>query len=141
MLYQMIALLLAAEVVLSTGGELPGPPERTLALIGDEVQAWGFSEVPPKSRLQAALALSDANARAELIKYVKVKVTDSLKANSTLASEEIEMRTQEVAKGLLPALPPPQHGWRKLQRGEEVVLQVWSRLTAPAAKLQELVAR
>lgn len=137
----MIALLLAAEVVLSTGGELAGPPQETLAVTGDDVQAWGFSEVPPKSRLQAALALTDANARAELIKYVKVKVTDSLKADSTLTSEEIEMRTQEVAKGLLPGLPPPEHGWRKLKRGDEVVLQVWSRFKVPAATLAALVAK
>ena len=140
MLYQMIALLLAAEVVLASGGELAGPPDQTLTQTGDHVQAWGFSEVPPKSRLQAALALADANARAELVKFVKVTVTDAYKENSTLTSQEIETRTQEIAKGLLPALPPAQHGWRKLKRGDEVVLQVWARLTASKARLQELVA-
>ena len=140
MLYQMIALLLAAEVVLSTGGELAGPPEQTLTVQGDDVQAWGFSEVPPKSRLQAALALADANARAELVKFVKVKVTDAYKENSTLTSQEIETRTQEIARGLLPALPPPQHGWRRLKRDDGVVLQVWARLTASSAKLREMVS-
>jgi hypothetical protein len=134
------ALLLAAEQVLASGGELAGPPEQTLAVAGDQVEAWGFSEVPPKSRLQAALALSDANARAELVKYVKVKVTDALSEKSTLTSEEIESRTQEIARGLLPELPPAQHGWRKLKRGDEIVLQVWSRLTASVARLKELVA-
>jgi len=171
-----LALLLAADTVLAAGGELAGPPEQTLVVAGEDVTAWGFSEVPPRSRLQAALALSDANARAELVKFVRATVTDALKSRSTLtiggagsagdgrrpqggastggagsagdgrrpqggaSNEEIEVRTREVARGLLPALAPPQHGWRKLKRGDEVVLQVWSRMTAPAARLRELMA-
>jgi hypothetical protein len=135
------ALLLAAETILSAGGELPGPPEQTLVVSGDEVAAWGFSEVPPNSRMQAALALSDANARAELLKFVRAQVEDAYREKSSLSSEEIEQHTREVAKGLLPGLPPPQHGWRKLKRDGQVVLQVWSRLTASKARLSQLVQK
>jgi hypothetical protein len=141
MLSQMIALMLlvAAETVLAQGGELPGPPAQTVVTEGEEVAVFGFSEVPPKSRLQAALALADANARAELIKLVRVQVEDSLKSRSTATQEEIESRTREVAKSALPALSPAQHGWRRLKRGDGQVLQVWSRLTLPKTTLRALM--
>lgn len=131
----MIALMLAAEVVLATGGELPGPPAQTTQEQGEDVLAYGFTEVPPKSRLQAAYALADANARAEIVKLVRVKVTDSLKARETLTSAEIETRTTEAARGILPALSLAQHGWRRIDRDGVRVLQVWSRISIPKAKL------
>ncbi|MGZ6142296.1 MAG: hypothetical protein ACXWLM_03105 [Myxococcales bacterium] len=135
----MLALLLASEIVLATGGELAGPPAQTVAEEGADVAAFGFSEVPPKARLQAAFALSDAVARAEIVKLVRVRVEDSLKARETLTAQQIESRTTEVAHGLLPALSIAQHGWRRIKRGDETVLQVWSRVALPKAKLAELI--
>src|SRR4051812_26403793 len=130
---EMLALLLLlaaapAEEVLARGGELDGPPAQSIESGGAQVIAWGFTEVPPKSRLQAAFAVSDANARAELVKLVRVQVEDSLKSNSTATHEEIETLTREAAHGVLPAISPAQHGWRRLKRGDEQVLQVWSRI-------------
>src|SRR5439155_15731045 len=115
----MITLLLLiaaapAEEVLAKGGELDGPPAQTIENGETLVVAWGFTEVPPKSRMQAAYALTDANARAELVKLVRVQVEESLKSNSTATAEEIETLTREAAHGLLPALEPAQHGWRRL---------------------------
>jgi hypothetical protein len=137
-----LALLVAAapDEVLAHGGELDGPPAQTTVVEGDQVTAFGFTEVPPKSRLQAAYAISDANARAEIVKLVRVQVTDALKAHSTESSEEIETLTREVAKGLLPALPQAEHGWRRLKRGDEVVLQVWSRIALARSQLKKVVA-
>ncbi len=48
----MIALLLLiaaapAEEVLARGGELDGPPAQTTVTEGDELVAFGYSEVPP----------------------------------------------------------------------------------------------
>jgi hypothetical protein len=140
----MLALLLvvalgAGEEVIARGGELDGPPERTAGKEGADFAAYGFAEVPGGSRLQAALALADANARAELQKIARVHVEDSLKANSTATTEEIESRTREFAHGLLPALALPQHGWRKLKRGDSIVLQVWARVSIPQDRFDELL--
>jgi hypothetical protein len=137
-----LLLLLAAgpvEEVVAHGGELAGPPSLPVAVEAAEIAAYGFSEVPADSRLQAALALADANARAELVKYARVRVTDELKSKSTESSEQIETRTREMSHGLLPALALPAHGWRKLKRGGETVLQVWSRISIPQARFDELL--
>jgi hypothetical protein len=144
MLPGMLALLLVliaapSEEVVAHGGELPGPPTQTVAKEAGEIAAYGFSEVPGDSRLQAALALADANARAELVKHARIRIEDSLKSYSTESSEQIEARTRELSHGLLPALALPQHGWRKLKRGSEVVLQVWARVSIPQSRFDELL--
>jgi hypothetical protein len=137
----LFLLLIAAPVedVVAHGGDLAGPPATSIAKEETELAAYGFSEVPGDSRLQAAFALSDANARAELVKYARVRIEDSLKSRSTESSEQIETRTREFAHGLLPHMALPEHGWRKLKRGKEVVLQVWSRLTLPQARFDEVL--
>ncbi|HEX4386225.1 MAG TPA: hypothetical protein VH083_24890 [Myxococcales bacterium] len=137
----LLLLLVAAPVedVIAHGGDLAGPPATSINKEGDEIAAYGFSEVPGDSRLQAAFALSDANARAELVKYGRVRIKDSLKSVSTESSEKIETRTQELAHGLVPHVALPEHGWRKLKRGNEVVLQVWSRITLPQIRFDELL--
>jgi hypothetical protein len=142
----MIAILLLlaaapAEEVLAKGGELAGPPAQTIENGETLVVAWGFAEVPPKSRMQAAYALTDANARAELVKLVRVQVEDSLKSNSTATTEEIETRTREAAHGVLPAISPAQHGWRRLKRGGEQVLQVWSRIALDRSRMHEIISK
>jgi hypothetical protein len=137
----LLLLLVAAPVedVIAHGGDLAGPPATSIAKEGDEIAAYGFSEVPGDSRLQGAFAISDAGARSELVKYARVRITDSLKSLSTESSEKIETRTQELAHGLVPVVALPEHGWRKLKRGNEVVLQVWSRITLPQARFDELL--
>jgi hypothetical protein len=137
----MIALLLAAEVVLGQGGELEGPPTATVVSEGTEIVAFGFAEVPIKSRLQAALALADANARAELLAAVRAGVAEVQRDVQTADSQQIERINAQVASGVLPALSPARHGWRKLQRDGEAVLQVWSRMTAQRGALVEALAK
>jgi hypothetical protein len=109
---------------------LDGPPVTSITNEGDRIVAFGFSEVPGKSRLQAALALADAVARGELLAAVRAGVADAQRDVQTGDTQEVERITAQVASGVLPALSPAQHGWRKIQRDGEVVLQVWSRLTA-----------
>lgn len=70
-----------------------------------------------------------------------MRIESTFKAHSTDAAEEIESRTREIAHGLLPALSPAQHGWRRIQRGDVQVLQIWSRLTLPGARLRDLLAK
>lgn len=137
MLYTMLAALVAAEVVLASGGNLAGPPppDKAVAREGAEVAAYAFAEVPGNARLQAALAAADSGARAELVKYVRVKVSESYKEHD---EDAIERRTREVAKAMLPAMGVPRRGWRKVERDGEVYLQVWSRICVDAAKLAEL---
>ncbi len=82
------------------------------------------------------------------MKLVRVRVEDSLNAHSTATgtatttatTEEIESKTREVAHGLLPALPPARHGWRRIKRGDEQVLQIWSRIALAKARLAEAIA-
>ena len=137
----LLLLLVAAPVeeVIAHGGDLAGPPATSIAKEGAEIAAYGFSEVPGDSRLQGAFAISDAGARAELVKYARVRIVDSLKSHSTESAEQIETRTQELAHGLVPHVGVPEHGWRKLKRGGEVVLQVWSRITLAQARFDELL--
>lgn len=135
------------ERTLSSGGELDLScvPVSAVHTEGESVIAWGLSEVPGASRLQAALALADAAARAELVASVKVGVASLFRsAGSTTQSGQgeqvvLEKLTAQVASGLLPALPPAQHGWRKVKRGDLEVLIVASKLTAQKRAVQESV--
>lgn len=106
---------------------------------------WGLSELPGASRLQAALALADAAARAELVASVQVGVASLFRSagqttqgglGSALVLERV---TAQVASGLLPALAPPGHGWRKVKRGAAEVLIVAARLTAGRRAVQQSV--
>jgi hypothetical protein len=142
MLWLMIALLLAAEVVLAHGGELDGPPSATVVAEGEEIVAYGFAEVPAKSRMQAAEALANAKARSELLAMVRAGVADVQRDFQSNDSQQVERITAQVASGVLPGLSPARHGWRTLQRdGDAPVLQVWSRLTAKRSALFEALAK
>jgi hypothetical protein len=136
------------ERTLSSGGDLDLAcvPSTSVTTDGDTVIAWGLSEVPGASRLQAALALVDAAARAELVASVQVGVASLFRSSgqttqggqgSALVLEKV---TAQVASGLLPALAPPVHGWRKVKRGAAEVLVVAARLTAGKRAVQESVA-
>ena len=146
MLHTMLRLLLAlaltacattrpampTERVLDSGGELQLSALPDPSVTRDDVQlvAFALAEVPGDSRLQAALAIADAQARAELLKAVRVGIASALSAHTDGASQTVNQATAEVASGVLPALPPPSHSWRKIERDGAVVLQVFSRVTA-----------
>lgn len=106
-----------------------GLPPATVELTDAQVVVWGMTEVPADSRLQAALAMVDAIARAELLKYIRAGVASLALDVQTGAGQELARVDAEVAKGLLPGLAPPRHAWHKVRRGDEMVLRLYARLT------------
>lgn len=134
------------EALLERGGELDLStfPATTVELRGPLLIAYGLTEVPPKSRLQAAYALADAVARAELLSAVRVGVAslqrETLSSAGGREAQEIESITAQATRGLLPALPAPGHAWQLVERDGERVLRVWSRLAAPRAEVEKAVA-
>ncbi len=138
------------EEVISTGGELSfaAIPAATIQRAKGEIVAWGLAEVPGDSRLQAALALVDANVRAELLSSIRVGITSSLETSTTsVATRDASGRAQshesqqviehvvQATAGMLPALAPIQHGWRKVRRDGVVILQLCARIVAPEETL------
>ena len=131
------------EQLLSSGGELDLSclPPGTIENRGASLVAWGLTEVPGGSRLQAALALADAAARAELVASVRVGIASlfrSAEADDRVSAEKL---TVQVASGLLPALEPARHGWRRVRRGSEEVLVIAARISADRAALQASMAK
>jgi hypothetical protein len=129
------------EQVLASGGDtaiIDAPLS-----VGQSVVAVSASvEVPGDSRLQAALAMVDAITRAELCKTVAVAIV-SLGSDRQVdsAAPEVMSYTAEATRVLLPALPLPAHAWRKVRRGDEVVLVLFGRLEVPRAQLATAVAK
>ena len=138
------------EEVISTGGELSFAqiPAASIQRTNGEVVAWGLTEVPGDSRLQAALALVDANVRAELLSAIRVGIASSLEVNTSSSttrdaqaapqsreSQQVVERIVQTTAGLLPSLAPIQHGWRKIRRDGVVVLQLCARIVAPEEAL------
>jgi hypothetical protein len=132
-----------SEQVLERGGELDLAllPRSTIVRAGGELTAWGITQVPADSRLQAAYAIADADARAELIMAVRVGIASSLTATSTASSgsgavgpdsQEVNEQIAQVSNGFLPSLSPAQHGWKKVRPapGREVVMLVVSKISA-----------
>lgn len=146
----------SSEEVLASGGELnlAQLPAATIERSASQLIAFGLAEVPGDSRLQAALALADANARAELLSAIRVGIASSLTVTSSastsggsnssgsreLDSQAVDEKTAQVASGVLPALAPAQHGWRKLRRNGEVVLLVCARISASESALASTLA-
>jgi hypothetical protein len=138
------------EEVISSGGELSFAqiPAASIQRANGEIVAWGLAEVPGDSRLQAALALVDANVRAELLSAIRVGIASSLEVNTASSStrdaqsgtqsresQQVVERVVQTTAGLLPSLAPIQHGWRKIRRDGVVVLQLCARIVAPEEAL------
>lgn len=139
--------LAAGEVLLSTGGDLDLTrlPAATVTRTADRLIAIGQTEVPASSRLQAALALVDAVARAELVTALRSGIAslelDRQAQEAGRATQSIEVITAQAAHGLLPGLAPARHGWQKVRRGGEEVLRLWSRVEAGRAEVEQSVAK
>lgn len=130
---------LPGERVLERGGELREQwPERSLEVTPDVVHVWGVSEVPDGSRLQLALSGVDAITRSELLKAVRVRVQAVMQDVESDDPERrsISLRTTESVAGVLDRAGPLPHGWARVQRGQNVVLRLWARLTLPRSELE-----
>ena len=139
------------ETLLSRGGDLPleGRPSATVKQEGPNLVTWASTEVPGDSRLQAALAMVDAIVRSELLKAVQVGVAsvETVDASAGSGGEKLSITSSaaEVAKGLLPKLPLPQHAWLKVRRDGAEVLRLYARLevnrTTVTTAVQEALSK
>ncbi len=123
-------------------GELELPPSDTLVYEDGHVEAWAMTEVPAGSRRQAAFAMVDAIARAELLKVLRVGVkTIALDYETSLGELQLQQISSESAAGVVLQAGPSPHGYRFLRRDGEDKLQVWTRLRVPIEMLSSSMER
>jgi len=128
----LASLLEPGEVLVERGGELAleSPPRETVRIEEGAIVAWGITEVPGSSRLQPALAMADALARAELVKALRVALTAADEVRASDEAQSASTATAELARALLPALPAPRHAWIKVRREGKLWLRLYARLVA-----------
>jgi hypothetical protein len=127
--------------VLERGGELSEVTVdmTKVTVTPHAVTLWGVIEVPDGSRMQAAYAGVDAVARSEFLKLIRVRVADVM---VSVESTEPARRTAfehtfEAVGGVVRHAGTPQHGWERVQRGDQIVLRVWACLRIPRADLED----
>ncbi len=109
-------------------------PTPTVRIVDDEVHAWGLVETPAGSRLQAVRTMALAVARAELSKFLQVRVTSEMEDRATDANDaRIADLTREITQRALPAGGPPSFGWRSTT---ETITMV-ARIRVPVAALRQ----
>jgi hypothetical protein len=123
--------------VLARGGELGGVSleDKKAIITNTTVSVWGVIEVPDGSRMQATYAGVDAITRSELLKLIRVRIQDEVVSvdSTDPARRDVYERTVESVAGSLRGAGEKAYGWERVQRGEQVVLRVWSRLSVPIA--------
>ena len=118
----------------ATGGTLSIETTRpTTEVVGDELHVWGYVEAPAASRRQAVQSMAAAVARAELSKFLQVRV-QSLTVDNTAdnAPNRIAHFTQEITAFALPRSPPPEFGWTI----EDLKIRMVARVAVPLATLK-----
>lgn len=111
----------AAELLDGTLDPLALPPQPVV--LGPEgAQAYGVAEVPAGSRLQAAYALADAAARAELARLLLTRLQSLTLAVTTELETEARQACVERARAALPGLAAARHGARLSADGRRLVL-------------------
>lgn len=141
-----LPLALAVSLLGACGGAAPATDTAdTSALVGtldpatvpaqpvvfgrDGLHAYGLTEVPAGSRLQAAYVMADAQARAELARLVEVRITSTLAARFTEDQTEVRRTCLERARASLPGLAATAHGARSASDGR--TLTVAARIDVP----------
>lgn len=121
--------------ILERGGESLHLEQTNLVVTHDAITAWGVIEVPDGARLQAAYAGADALARAELLKFLRVRIADVMVSvdSTDPARRDAYEHTVESVAGSLRHAGTAQHSWERVQQASDVILRVWSRLTVPRA--------
>lgn len=104
-------------------------PARPVVFGRDGLHAYGLTEVPAGSRLQAAYVIADAQARAELARLVEVRITSTLSALFKEDSTEVRRTCLEQARASLPGLAATAHGARSSADGR--TLSVAARIDVP----------
>jgi hypothetical protein len=128
---------LSGERVLARGGDV-SLGDKQLQVTGTSVSAWGVIEVPDGSRVQAAYAGADAIARSELLKLVRVRIEGVMVSvdSTDPARQDAFEHTLETVDGALRRAGTTNHAWERVQRGDQRILRVWSRVTVPRTELE-----
>jgi hypothetical protein len=124
------------------GGELrvADMPNANIERGSDSLAIWGMTEVPAASRLQAAYAMVDAIARAELVKLVQVTIASEERDVDDGQRQTIELRTRETVAARVPTLGVLQHGWQRVSQDGQPALRIVGRLTVTRTAMRELLA-
>jgi hypothetical protein len=101
------------------------------------VSAFGLAEVPAGSRLQAAYALTDAAARAELARLLDARITSLTFAHVTEAATDARRLCLERARAALPGLTVGARGARATPDGAR--LRVASRIDLTPAEASSVL--
>jgi hypothetical protein len=104
-------------------------PARPVVFDQDGLHAYGSTEVPAGSRLQAAYVMADALARAELARLVEVRITATLTALFTEDATDVRRTCLERARAALPGMAATAHGARSSADGRK--LSVAARIDVP----------
>jgi hypothetical protein len=113
-------------------------PAQPVVFGRDGLHAYGLTEVPAGSRLQAAYVMADAQARAELARLVEVRITSTLSALFKEDSTEVRRTCLERARASLPGMAATAHGARSSADGR--TLSVAARIDVPAEVVRAWLA-
>ena len=135
------------EQILSAGGELAALslPDASVTLEHGQVHAWGSTEVPGASNVQAAVAIAEAAARTELLKAIEVAVSeafeDVVKERGDAFAQAVTITTTAAVKGQLPQTARTKHGWTHIQRDARHILRAVARISVAEHDLVGAISR
>jgi len=112
-------------------------PARPVVFGPQGVSAFGQAELPAGSRLQAAFALTDAAARAELARLLETRISTLTFAHVTEAETDARRLCLERAQAALPGLTIGARGARAAADGTR--LRVASRVDLTPAEAEALL--
>lgn len=116
-------------------------PARPVVAGPEGLSAFGLTEVPAGSRLQAAYVLADALARAELSRLVQIRVESLLAVEVSeqdqVTRQSIRQRCVESANAMVPGLGASAHGAKASPDGRS--LRVAARIDLPAESVRALL--
>jgi hypothetical protein len=137
---------LAGDVVTRAEGFSDRPAwadaDRPFVRQGDRVSVVGYVAIRGDQRAEAGFRAADSYARAELVRFLSVRVVSVLE--DTLKSGEpgkITERIETTASSLIDAIEPSQRYWEKRKDGGEERLHIYSRLDLDAAAVARLFER
>ncbi len=127
--------------LVARGGELrvEEMPAAGVQATEEGLVVWAITELPGSSRMQAAHAVIDAITRAELIKYLEVRVASLMKDVATDDAQRIELTTAEAVRGKITGSAPIRHGWVKVRSEGDIVLRLVARMDVPKAMLENAI--
>ena len=112
------------------------PPTPPVSVEGEAVQAHGMVVVPAASRIQAAQAMAAAVARAELSKFIRIRVETTMVEHRN-GSTKVEQLTREITANALPGGGPARFAWTF--KADKMTMV--ARIRVPLRRLEAAIAR